>query len=345
MSVRCTHGATRNRMATIHRHYGAWRVQIRRQGHKAISKTFELKGDADMWARETERSVQLGRIAPQINESNETLGDILKRYSREITPTKKSHTTEQYRIGALLRHAVSQRPLSNLKSVDMARFRDERLEVVSSATVRKELQLISHAITIATREWGIRLFENPCKSIRRPVEGSSRERRLDEYELAKLLEAAKISQNQYLAPVMEFAVETGMRRGELLSLRKDNVDLVSRVARLLETKNGSSREVPLSPRALDILKHLPSSTDVYVFPLTKESLRRTWGTACRRAGITNLRFHDLRHEATSRFFEHGLNVMEVASITGHRDLRMLKRYTHLKASNIALKLEQAFTPQ
>jgi len=136
-----------------------------------------------------------------------------------------------------------------------------------------------------------------------------------------------------------------MRRGELLSLRKDNVDLVSRVARLLETKNGSSREVPLSPRALDILKHLPSSTDAYVFPLTKESLRRTWGTACRRAGITNLRFHDLRHEATSRFFEHGLNVMEVASITGHRDLRMLKRYTHLKASNIALKLEQAFTPQ
>jgi integrase len=129
-----------------------------------------------------------------------------------------------------------------------------------------------------------------------------------------------------------------MRRGELLSLAWEDVDLDLRVAHLDMTKNGSSRNVPLSSEAITLLRSLPHDISGNVFPLTAAALRGLWNRASRRAGITNLHFHDLRHEATSRFFEKGLNVMEVATITGHKDLRMLQRYTHLRAEDLAKKL-------
>jgi integrase len=140
--------------------------------------------------------------------------------------------------------------------------------------------------------------------------------------------------------VVLFAIETGMRRGEILSLCWENVHLGKRYAHLPGTKNGDSRDVHLSALALDLLRDLPRniSSDQVVFPLHFEALKSAWGRACCRVGISDLRFHDLRHEATSRFFEKGLNVMEVAAITGHKDLRMLQRYTHLRAEDLALKL-------
>ena len=123
------------------------------------------------------------------------------------------------------------------------------------------------------------------------------------------------------------AIETGMRRGELLGLLWDNVDLERRTAFLPVTKNGESRGVPLSSRAVAVLRGLPAASNGRVFgELTPLALRLSFNRATRRAGITGLRLHDLRHEATSRFFEKGLNVMEVASVTGHKTLQMLKRY-------------------
>ena len=127
-------------------------------------------------------------------------------------------------------------------------------------------------------------------------------------------------------------------KGELLSLCWDNIDLYRRTAHLPMTKNGTSRDIPLSSRAIDALNALPRNLSGFVFPVSRVALRGLWLRACRRAGIEDLRFHDLRHEATSRFFEKGLNVMEVASITGHKDLRMLQRYTHLRAEDLAVKL-------
>jgi integrase len=141
--------------------------------------------------------------------------------------------------------------------------------------------------------------------------------------------------------VIIFAIETGMRRGKVLSLCWDNVHLGKRHVHLLDTKNGASREVPLSPQALELLRELPRNigSDQDVFPLHFEALKSSWRRACCSAGIIDLRFHDLRHEATSKFFEKGLNVMEVAAITGHKDPRMLQRYTHLRAEKLALKLK------
>ena len=131
-----------------------------------------------------------------------------------------------------------------------------------------------------------------------------------------------------------------MRRGGILSLTWENVHLERRYVHLPDTKNGDSRDVPLSPQALELLRDLPRNIveDQVVFPLHFEALKSLWRRACSRAGISDLRFHDLRHDATSRFFEKGLNVMEVAAITGHKDLRMLQRYTHLRAEELALKL-------
>jgi integrase len=129
-----------------------------------------------------------------------------------------------------------------------------------------------------------------------------------------------------------------MRQGELVGLRWEHIDLTRQIAHLPDTKNGESRTVPLSSTAISVLRSLPNGT-CHVFPgLTTEAFKRAYIRAVRRAGIENLRFHDLRHEATTRLFEKGLNIMEVASITGHKDLRMLRRYTHLKAEDLAKKL-------
>jgi integrase len=135
------------------------------------------------------------------------------------------------------------------------------------------------------------------------------------------------------------ALETAMRQGELVNLRWEHVHLARRIAHLPDTKNGEPRTVPLSTAALKILRSLPRSLTGQVFVgLTSEAVKRAFARAVRRAGIDDLHFHDLRHEATSALFERGLNIMEVASITGHKDLRMLRRYTHLRAEDLAKKL-------
>ena len=141
----------------------------------------------------------------------------------------------------------------------------------------------------------------------------------------------------YLLPLISLEIQTGMRRGELLSLRWSDVDLSTRTARLTKTKNGHPRTVPLTPTALDVLGSL-KRTDELVFPVTPTAVRLAWGRLRRRAGLDDLRLHDLRHEAISRFFELGLSVPEVALISGHRDPRMLSRYTHLGPENVAEKL-------
>ena len=124
-----------------------------------------------------------------------------------------------------------------------------------------------------------------------------------------------------------------------MALRWENVDLTRRIAHLPDTKNGEARTVPLSSTSVGVLRALPRSLHGEVFPgLTAEAVKRAFARATRRAGIEGLHFHDLRHEATTRLFERGLNIMEVATITGHKDLRMLRRYTHLKAEDLAKKL-------
>ena len=186
---------------------------------------------------------------------------------------------------------------------------------------------------------------NPVKDIKVPADNKARDRRLQssrdskQSEEVRLLEACREARNHSLLPIVRLALETAMRQGELITLRWEHVNLARRIAHLPDTKNGEARTVPLSTTATEVLRALPRSLNGQVFPgLTSEAVKRAFARAVCRAGITDLHFHDLRHEATSRLFERGLNIMEVASITGHKDLRMLRRYTHLRAEDLAKKL-------
>ena len=174
--------------------------------------------------------------------------------------------------------------------------------------------------------------------VRKPSENPQRQRRLQTGEERLLMYSCQESQNYWLSSVVLMAIETAMRRGELLGLEWAEIDLVNRTAHLPMTKNGSGRTVPLSTTAVETLQSLPRDITGKVFPISETALRGLWNRACKRAKIEGLNFHDLRHEATSRFFEKGLNVIEVASITGHKDPRMLMRYTHLRAEDLAEKL-------
>lgn len=326
-------------MATIEKRGQFWRVKVRRVGLPAQTKTFNNRTHAQQWARSVESDLDKGIVVDRRTAQRLSLAEVLERYRREVTPTKRGSADENLRLKAMAQRPFARIKMSALTSSQLAAYRDERLKVVSGATVNREFSVLSHAIDTARREWDVYLPTNPCTLVRRPPQGRPRDRRLQGDEEKRLLAACRGARNKWLVHFVALAIETGMRRGELLGLLWDNVDLERRTAFLPVTKNGESRGVPLSSRAIEVLRALPPSTNGRVFAeLTREALKQSFNRAARRAGIRGLRVHDLRHEATSRFFEKGLNVMEVASVTGHKTLQMLKRYTHLSVTDLATRL-------
>lgn len=327
-------------MATIRKLRGKWQAQVRRKGMAPRAKSFESKADAERWARNLEAEVDRRGVLPDTRlAENTTLAEILTRYKDEITPKKRSAVSEVARINGIQRRPVCHRTLTLLSTADLASYRDERLKTVSPATVVRELNTISHAIDTARREWGIHLAQNPCRLVRRPSPPRGRLRRLVGNEERLLLAAADSGRTAYMRPLIVLAIETGMRRGELLALEWRHVDLERRVAHLPLTKNGDCRDVPLSTRAVETLRALMTGGSVRVFEVAPNAVRLAWERLVRRAGLMDLHFHDLRHEAVSRLFERGLNVVEVSTISGHKELRMLQRYAHLRAEDLALRLQ------
>ena len=321
-----------------------WQAQVRKKGQSLQTKTFETRARAEQWARAIEVEMDQGEFISRAEAETTTLSELLNRYLVEITPLKKGAAPETARILALLRHPIAQYVVARIRGVYMARYRDERLKKVRPGTVKRDLVILSHLFEVARKEWGIHV-QNPIRDILIPSDSKSRDRRLQagenghDSEETRLLAACREARNPYLLPIVRLALETAMRQGELVSLHWEHIDLNRRTVYLPDTKNGESRTVPLSTTAVKILRSLPRSIQGEVFPgLTTEAVKRAYARAVRRADIKDLRFHDLRHEATSRLFEQSLNIMEVATITGHKDLRMLRRYTHLKAEDLARKL-------
>jgi integrase len=200
----------------------------------------------------------------------------------------------------------------------VAQYRDDRLKLVQPGTVRRELAIIQHCFEIAKKEWGLPILTNPVQQVTVPEAQRSRERRLEDGE-SDLLASAAATSAWYLRP-----------------------HITAPVIRILKTKNGHPRTIPLTPKAVEILASLDRK-DERVFPVTPNAVRLAWERLRKRAGLEDLRLHDLRHEAVSRFFEYGLTVPEVALISGHRDPRMLSRYTHLRPEKVAEKLARATT--
>ncbi|PPR28145.1 MAG: hypothetical protein CFH38_00154, partial [Alphaproteobacteria bacterium MarineAlpha10_Bin1] len=265
-------------MAAIEKRSGSWRAKVRKSG-SSLSKTFTKKSDAVMWAAETERAIQLGSFSAK----DCTVGELLDRYSKQITPAKKSAHIERFWIKRLSRSWLANIQISKVRPHHIAKYRDERLEEVSANACLKDLNLLSHALNVAAKEWGYNLPSNPVSKVRKPATGKARTRRLEKGEEKLLLESCRRSTNHWLPPLVCFAIETAMRRGELLSLEWKDVHEAQGWLHLEETKNGSPRDVPLSIKAKGILHDLPRDMTGQVFPIHFEALKGLWSRAVRRA--------------------------------------------------------------
>lgn len=322
-------------MASIIKRDSGWQVQIRKQGYQPISKRFDKKSDADVWARIAESEMDRGVHIDRSEAEKTSLAQILTRYLKEVSIHKLGFKAEKSRINYLLNHPLSNRFLATLQSSSFAEYRDYRLTLVCGTTVNKELNLLSKVIDTARRDWSINM-DNPVRLIRRPKNNRPRDRRLDDGELATLLNS---SESTALSSIVLFALETAMRRGEIAKAKWHHLQLSQRVLLVPETKTGVPRTIPLSNSAMVIIKSIHRVDDQSIFKLRPDSITQAFERACNRAKIEDLRFHDLRHEATSRLFEKGLNPMQVSAITGHKTFEMLKRYTHLKAQDLVKLLD------
>jgi len=313
-----------------------WQVKIRRKGYPVQSKTFETYQDAAAWARTIENEMDRGVFVSRKEAEATTLAEALERYESEKTEHKKGSAQKKLRIKLFKRSELASRFLATIRGTDVAKYRDRRLaEGMSPFTVNNELILLSNLFSVASKEWGFESLDNPVSKVARPKLPKGRDRRLAHGEEEILLKHLPAG----VRPVVQFALETAARRGEILDIKWKDVDLARRAIRLQDTKNGESRDIPLSSKALEILKRQPRKLrDDRVFPISGAHVSKSFRQACEKAEIEDLRFHDLRHEATSRLFEKGLNPMQVAAVTGHKTLVMLKRYTHLKAEDLAKML-------
>ncbi len=317
-----------------------WRAKIRRHGFPALDQTFPTKAAALRWTREMERGMDRGQLTERDTSSLILLSTLLSRYRDEIVPQKKGARQDATLIERLLARPIAQLSVAALTPARLAQYRDERLaHGVSGQTVRHELNMFSRVIEQSLREWGVSCpHGNPVRQIRLPAPAGARTRRLLDGEESRLLEVAQ-KHGDVIGPIITWAIETAMRRGEIAAMRWEHLDRKDRVLLIPETKNGTPRQVPLSTAALAVLDALPRRLDGRVWGMRPDSISQAFERVCKAAGIEGLTFHDLRHEATSRFFEQGFNPMEVASITGHKTLQMLKRYTHLRAADLAKRIK------
>ncbi len=321
-------------MATIQqRSTGSFRVQIRRRGLKTLSKTFKSKKAAIEWSRKTESELERGVYLDTDTAQQTLFSALITRYLDEVAVNHKGFIKEKSRgkgVSVRLRGLT----LAEITPAILSKYRDDRLSQVKPKTVKEELGLVQRVINTCIKDWGINIphSTNPVSLIRKPKVSDARERRLsvDEYEV--------ISQ----IPVFCFAIETGMRRGEIAGMQWQHVDLDARVVTLPDTKNGKVRQVPLTDKAFDILRNEQDAVvrriSGGVWEWTADLMTHKFIKLAKQHNFEDLRLHDLRHEATSRFFELGLNPMEVASITGHQDLRMLRRYSHISPEHLLKKL-------
>ncbi len=332
-----------------------WKAIIRRVGWPTSAKTFRTKRDAEDWARRTEDEMVRGVFIQRTPSEKMLVSVALQRYVQEVVPTKKEST--QRREGARIREIDTYFEKYSLAAVTpdlVAKFRDARLaEGKANNSVRLELALLGHLFNVAIREWHIGLAYNPVTNIRKPSAGEGRDRRLAKHEQEKLLSAVDQHTNPMLGWIVRIAIETGMRHSEILGLRRSQIDLTKRVARLSDTKNESARTVPLTRMATAAFSQAlnnpirPFDTDLIFFGEPGKSGKRspyqfskTWQVIKKSLGMADLHFHDLRHEAVSQLVEAGLSDQEVASISGHKSMQMLRRYTHLRAEDLVKKLDK-----
>lgn len=298
-------------MASIRKRGDRWQARITRKGHPTLARSFSARQHALQWAKQTEMQVERRTwIGHETERESLTLRAALERYKSEVTPSKKGAAQEQYRIAQLQKLSIASLLLVRVRARDVAKLRDGMTaDGYAPASVYLTLALLSHVFTIARQEWEYEKLANPVEAVRKPLIRNRRERRVTHDEEVRLIDACKRHVGGWLADVVVLALETAMRRGEIAALRWEYINVSARTALLPDTKNGTARTVPLSPRAIEALKSLGRvrRIDGRVLGVAPESITAAFETAVKRAELLDLRLHDLRHEAVSRLFEKGLN--------------------------------------
>lgn len=340
-------------MASFRKRGGAWRAEVVKQGIRK-SATFDTKAEAVAWAAMVEADIETGKAG---RVANKTLGQLLERYRDEVSTIKRGERWERLRIDRIVTgrddtppDPIAAVPLRDLDASHFASWRDRRLRQVTPASVRREWNLLSSALNIAVNEWRW-LHENPMKTVKRPPPPEARDRRISEDEIERLLFAlgydydkTPMTQTARVGAAFLFAIETGMRAGEIVALRRGEVFKDSRYLTITGREIGAGktaaarRDVPLSPEALRIVEQLEKIEGDTVFGITSTTvLDALFRKAKARALIEDLHFHDTRHEAITRLAKR-LDVLELARAVGHRDLRQLMTYYNETAEQLAAKL-------
>jgi integrase len=326
-------------MATFRKRGLRWFAEVKLNGVRR-GKTFDTKAQAKNWAAAEE--TRINSLGAGVSQTH-TLGDVMERYLSEVSPTKRGAKWESNRIIAYLRHEISTVKLMDLKREHFEDLIEERLKSVKPSTVNRDLNLISNCLTYA-RRWRL-MDHNPFDDLKRPTDPKHRERLISVEEIEEILislgyvEGVKPTLKQHYAGyAFLFAIETAMRLGELTGLRPEDVNLTKRVAHLPLTKNGSARSVPLSSRAVQLLTMLKPWEHETIFQMSSEQCGALFRKGLARTRIEDLTFHDTRHEAITRLARK-VEVLDLARIVGHKDIKMLMRYYNRTAEDIAAQLD------
>jgi integrase len=329
-------------MASISKKSTGWRAEIYVNG-KRECKTLATKNEAVAWAADRESALRKQNVTG-INK-DQTCQDAFDRYLNEVSIHKRGERWEKIRLNAIAKHKVGRLNFGDIKLCDLTsdmlgQWRDMRLKTISGASVNREITLLSHVFTTARREWKW-LEKNPLSDVRRAKGAPPRDRLISSDEIERICFALDYTgevktKSHAVATAFLFAIETAMRAGEICALKWEYINNTVAVLPPEVTKNGTKRDVPLSARALELLNSLPRDRAT-CFDITSASLDTLFRKARDRVLIENLNFHDTRHEAITRLAKK-LNVLDLARMVGHRDLRMLQVYYNETAEEIAKKL-------
>ncbi|WP_157651791.1 tyrosine-type recombinase/integrase [Burkholderia ubonensis] len=351
-------------MATFTERNGNTRAQIRMRGQEA-SATFDTRLEAEQWAEQIEARIKRGEIIrhDEFGE-NPKVSAIIDKYLKEVSPTKGSYKFERIAGLRFLRHDTFQKRVSNFTASDLRAWRDARLNgdaslkitKVSSPSVLREMAFLSAIFTHAIKEWGVALKQNPVSLVTLPKKNPARTRRVTDDDLKKLAEQldgydcahAPQTCREWTMWGVAFAIETAMRRGEFTRVQWKNVHVPERYIYLPKTKNGEAREVPLSKRAVELLKLLPKGEpEDRMFGISTERYTIIFREARVAAGIVGIRAHDCRREAATRVAkklkkvvgDNDVALLKLSAFTGHKSLAMLKIYFNMSGTEMAHALD------
>lgn len=325
-----------------------YHVQVRIKGYPPQYASFKRKTDAERWIQQTESAIREGRHFKTTEAKKHTLGELIDRYIRDVLPTKRKSEQKQTAQLTWWKKQIGCYLLSEVTPSMIAEQRDHLLREITQrktsrnpSTVVRYLAALSHAFSIAVKEWGW-IEDSPIRKISKPKEPRGRIRFLNDEERIRLLLACKESSNPYLHTIVILALSTGMRQGELLGIKWSDIDLEKGRVILHETKNGEIRQVAITGHALQLIKDLGKIMRIDTqllfpgkFPKKPINIRAAWENAVNNAEITNLRFHDLRHSCASYLAMNGASLSEIAEVLGHKTLAMVKRYAHLSDTHTA----------